>query len=122
MLPLPLPDDQGRSVILARGAGIPPDVKIENVIKANFMMIDILLEDSDRAVICGTVNVQDHDKNTLAFMTQMTPALAKKMSTLFQVTFTELPLAINYPWHCYIFKGSSTCTESLPEICSLDMQ
>ena len=94
MVPLPLPDDQGRSVLLVRGGAIPPSVKIENVIKANFMMTDILLEENDRLVICGSVNVQDHDKNSMALMTQMTPSLAKKMTTLFQVTFAEPPLAI----------------------------
>jgi hypothetical protein len=48
----------------------------------------------------------------------MTPSLVKKMTTIFQVTFAEPPLAINYPRHWYIFKRTSTCIESLPEICS----
>ena len=100
MLPLPLPDDQGRTVILARNGMIPPDVKIVDLIKTNTMMTDILLEENDRLVICGSVNVMDHDKSSLALMAQMTPSLGKKMATMFQVTFAEPPLAINYPWHC----------------------
>jgi hypothetical protein len=99
MLPLPLPDDQGRTVILMRNGVIPPDVKMVDVIKTNFMTSDILLEESDRLVICGSVNVLDHDKSTLALMAQMTPSLVKKMTTIFQVTFAEPPLAINYPRH-----------------------
>ena len=121
MLPLPLPDDQGRTVILARNGVIPPHVKIVDVIRANFMMTDILLEENDRLVVCGSVNMMDHDKSTLAFMAQMTPAMGKKMTTLFQVTFAEPPLAINYPKHGYTFKGTLTCIEILAEICSVDM-
>ena len=94
-LPLPLADDQGRIVLLARNGAFPPDVKIIDVIKANMMISDILLEENDRVVICGSVNVMDNENTSLALMSQMTPALAKKMSTLFQVTFAKKPLAIN---------------------------
>jgi len=100
---------------------IPPDVKIVDVIKANFMMSDVLLEENDRLVISGSVNVMDNDKSSLAFMAQMTPAIAKKMTTLFQVTFAVPPFAINYLWHCYIFKGTSTSIESIAEIFTLDI-
>jgi hypothetical protein len=85
------------------------------------MMTDILLEENDQLVICGSVNVMDHSKSSLALMAQMTPALGKKMATIFQVTFAEPPLAINCPEHCYIFKGTLTCIESLEEICSVDI-
>jgi hypothetical protein len=121
MLPLPLPDDQGRCVILGRNGVYPPDVKIEDAIKANFMMSDILLEENDRLVICGSVNMMDHEKSSLAFWTQMTPTLGKKMTTLFQVTLAEPPLALNYPKRCYTSTGSSTCIERLPEIFTLDI-
>jgi len=100
MLPLPLPDDQGRCLILMRNGVYPPETKIADVIKVNMMTSDILLEENDRMVICGSVNVMDHAKNTLAHMVQMTPATVKKMTTLFQVTFSEPTLAFNYPWHC----------------------
>ena len=89
MLPLPLPDDQGRCLILMRNGVYPPETKIADVIKVNMMTSDILLEENDRMVICGSVNVMDHENESLALMVQMTPAIAKKMSTLFQVTFAE---------------------------------
>jgi len=95
MLPLPLPDDKGRSVFLLRGGVFPPDVKIVDVIKANVMMSDIILEENDRLIICGSVNVIDHRNSNLAHMSQMTAALMKKMTTLFQVTFAKPPLAFN---------------------------
>jgi hypothetical protein len=121
MLPLPLPDDQGRCVILARSGVLPPDVKIEDLIKANGMTTDIMLEENDRLIICGSVSVMDHEKGSMAFMAQMTPALGKKMTTLFQVTFAKPPLAINYPRHCYTFKSTSKSIESLADIFSPNM-
>jgi hypothetical protein len=90
----------------------PPDVKIADVIKVNMMTTDIIMEENDRVVICGSVGVMDHEKNTLAHMVQYSPSVVKKMSTLFQVTCAEPPLASNYPRYCYIFKRSSTCVES----------
>jgi hypothetical protein len=83
-------------------------------------MLDILLEENDRLVICGTVNMMDHKNTNFAFMLQMTPAIMKKITTLLQVTFAEPPLAINYPWHCYIFIVTSTSIERLAEIYSRD--
>jgi hypothetical protein len=104
-----------------RTGEIPPHVKILDTMKANMMMLDILLEENDQMIICGSVNVMDHEKNSLALMAQMTPAIAKKMTTVFQVTFAEPKSAISYPCQCYTFKGSLTYTESLAEMCSLDM-
>jgi hypothetical protein len=121
MVPLPLPDEQGRCLILMRNGVYPPETKIADVVKVNMMTADILLEENDRMIICGSVNVMDHEKNTLAHMVQMTPSVVKKMTTLFQVTFVEPPLAINYPWHCYTLKGALKCIENLAEIFSVDM-
>jgi hypothetical protein len=85
------------------------------------MMADVLLEENDRIVICGMVNMDDHEKSSLALMAQMTPAMGKKMATIFQVTFAEPPLAINCSEHCYIFKVTLTCKGNLEEIYSVDM-
>ena len=95
-----------------RNGVYPPEVKIADVVKVNMMTADLLIEENDRFVICGAVNVLDHEKNTLAHMVQMTPSVVKKMSTVFQVTFADPPLAINYPRECYIFKYTSTWIES----------
>jgi hypothetical protein len=75
----------------------PPETKVADLMKVNTMTMDILMEENDRIVICGSTNAMDLEKNTMAHMVQMTPAIAKKMSTLFQVTFAEPPLAINNP-------------------------
>jgi hypothetical protein len=74
-----------------RNGVYPPETKIADVIKVNMMMADILLEEDDQLVICGSMNVMDHEKNTLAHMIHYTPATVKKMTTLFQVTFAVPP-------------------------------
>jgi phosphopantetheine adenylyltransferase len=104
MVPLPLPDDKGRFLILGRMGAQPPETKVADLMKLNMMTMDILMEESDRIVICGFTNMVDFEKNTLAHMIQMTPAIAKKMSTVFQVTFVEPPLTINCTKDCYILK------------------
>jgi phosphopantetheine adenylyltransferase len=96
-VPLPLPDEKGRYVLFGRMGVHPPELKVADLMKVNMMMMDILMEENDRIVICGSTNVVDFEKNTMAHMVQMTPAIAKKISTLFEVTFAEPPLAINYP-------------------------
>jgi hypothetical protein len=85
-LPLPFPDDLGRSVILMRtGLHNPEKVKATDLFKTNMMIVDVILEEEDRLAVCGTVNVMDSACVTLAHMTQFTPSLVKKMTTLFQV-------------------------------------
>lgn len=96
MLPLPLPDDQGRCVMLMRNGVYPPELKITDIIKVNMMISDILLEENDRLVICGSVNVLDHEKNTLAHMVQFSPAVVKKMTTLFQEGYPIRPKSMNH--------------------------
>jgi predicted aconitase len=103
-----------------RSGAFPPDGKILDVMKANLMMLDILLEENDRMAICGTVNVMDHEKISWALMVQMTPAIAKKMTTVLQVTFSEPQTAISYLCQCYTFKCILTYIESSAGICSLD--
>jgi hypothetical protein len=94
----------------------PVEVKIADVIKLNYMMLDLILEENDRFIICGSVNVLDHENNTLAHMMQMTPSVMKKMATVFQVTFVDPTRTINYPRECYILKCTSTCIESFSQI------
>jgi hypothetical protein len=101
MLPLPLPDDKGRRVILTRTGGYDPqEVKIVDVLKVQMMIADVLLEEDDRVAISGTVDVMDHSKATLAHMAQFSPSIAKKASTLLQVNVAEStqPLSL----FCYI--------------------
>ncbi|KDR16730.1 Alpha-tocopherol transfer protein-like, partial [Zootermopsis nevadensis] len=97
MLPLPLPDDAGRRIILMRTGITDPDkVKIADVFKAQMMVADILLEEDDRISICGTMNVMDHSKATLTHMAQFSPSLTKKASTLFQDGYPIRPKGMNH--------------------------
>lgn len=104
MLPLPVPDDAGRRIILMRTGITDPDkVKIADVFKAQMMVADILLEEDDRISICGTMNVMDHSKATLTHMAQFSPSLTKKASTLFQVKIAESTCSPSEKY-CFCFK------------------
>ncbi|PNF24411.1 Retinol-binding protein pinta [Cryptotermes secundus] len=96
-LPLPLPDELGRRVILMRsGIYRPEEVAILNLFKTNMMLADVLLDEDDRASICGTVNVMDHSNLTMAHMSQFSPFLVKKMTTLFQDGYPIRPKGMNH--------------------------
>jgi hypothetical protein len=94
-LPLPLPDEQGRRVMLMRnGLHNPDQVSIQSLFKTNMMMLDVMLEEDDRSIVCGTVNVMDSASVSLAHIAQFNPSLVKKMTTLFQVKITEPTKAV----------------------------
>lgn len=67
----------------------PEEVAIIDLFKTNMMLADVLLEEDDRVSICGTVNVMDHSNMTIAHVSQFSPALVRKMTTLFQVKTGE---------------------------------
>jgi hypothetical protein len=104
MLPLPIPDEKGRRVILARtGLHAPDELKVADLFKAQMMIADVLLEEDDRVTVCGTVNVMDHSNTSLALVAQFSPSLAKKASTLFQVNTAKstYSLSVNY-YICFV--------------------
>ena len=85
-MPLPLPDDQGRVVVLMRiGVHNPEQVKVADIFKVNMMIMDVLLEEDDRAVICGAVFIVDHSNVTMSHLVNYSPSFAKKTTTLLQV-------------------------------------
>ncbi|XP_069691384.1 retinol-binding protein pinta-like [Periplaneta americana] len=97
LVPLPEPDDQGRRVaIMRQGLYDPNKIKIQDVFKFNMMLMDVLLEEDDRSVICGTVSILDHDKMTMAHMMHFSPSLAKKGTTLFQEGYPIRPKAMHH--------------------------
>ncbi|XP_069691386.1 retinol-binding protein pinta-like [Periplaneta americana] len=97
ILPLPLPDDQGRRVILMRnGLNDPEKFKLVDMFRINIMIIDVLLEEDDRSTICGTVIVLDHSRSTLTHFTQFTPSLIKRGTTLFQEGYPMRPKGLHH--------------------------
>jgi hypothetical protein len=85
-----LPDDLGRRVILMRNGVLrPEEASIIDLFKTSMMITDVLLEEDDRVSVCGTVNVMDHSQMSLAHISQFSPSLVKKMTTLFQVKIGE---------------------------------
>lgn len=81
-------------MLMRNGLNNPDEVSVQNLFKTNMMMLDVLLEEDDRAIICGSVSVMDSAKVTLAHMVQFNPSLVKKMTTLFQVKITEPTKAV----------------------------
>ena len=99
-LPLPLPDDQGRRVVLMRiGVHSPERVKVVDIFKVNMMIMDVLLEEDDRAVICGTVFIIDHSNVTMSHLVQYSPSFAKKTTTLLQVPVHVMHMHMHMHMH-----------------------
>lgn len=104
-MPLPLPDDQGRRVVLMRiGVHNPERVKVADIFKVNMMVMDVLLEQDDRAIICGTVFIIDHSNVTMSHLVQYSPSFAKKTTTLLQVRvhIWSVRLSLPYPVISYL--------------------
>lgn len=96
-LPLPQPDDHGRRVILMRiGVHNPDEVKTVDIFKVNMMIMDILLEEDDRSVVCGIVLIIDHLNTTIKHMVQYSPSFAKKTITLLQEGYLYRPQGIHH--------------------------
>ncbi|XP_063223464.1 alpha-tocopherol transfer protein-like isoform X2 [Bacillus rossius redtenbacheri] len=83
--PLPYLDVHGRRIILMRPGKYQPTLDImHRVNKLTYMMMEILLLEDDYLSIKGMVTLLDLSNVTLGHMTLMTPAMVKKMSTVFQ--------------------------------------
>ncbi|KAI4466006.1 alpha-tocopherol transfer protein-related [Holotrichia oblita] len=85
---LPLRTTEGPDtprIILARsGLQDPSRFNPMNLLSVHSMLTDIMINEDDQNAIAGLVVIQDYKGITLSQMTQMTPALAKKASTIFQ--------------------------------------
>ena len=72
-------------VLMRIGVHNPERVKVADLFKVNMMITDVLLEEDDRAVICGIVFIIDHSNVTMSHLVQYSPSFAKKTTTLLQV-------------------------------------
>lgn len=80
------------------GVHNPEQVKVADLFKVNMMVMDVLLEEDDRAVICGTVIIIDHSNVTLSHLVQYSPSFAKKTTTLLQVLTHVLSVYLSLPY------------------------
>ncbi|XP_064107324.1 retinol-binding protein pinta-like isoform X5 [Macrobrachium nipponense] len=97
VLPLPGYDPKGRKMILVRsGAHDPKEYEMDEVFKATCFINDIMFEEDEQAGITGIVNVLDMDGVTAAHMMQMSPALVKKVMTIWQEGYPMRPKGLNY--------------------------
>jgi hypothetical protein len=67
------------------GVHNPDRVKVSDFFKVNMMVMDVLLEEDDRTIICGAVVVIDHSNLTMSHLVHYSPSFAKKTTTLVQV-------------------------------------
>ncbi|KAK7861949.1 hypothetical protein R5R35_006319 [Gryllus longicercus] len=90
-------DGEGRRVILFRGGAYDPnEVDINDVFKANMMMVDVMVMEDDALIVKGQVGIMDMSNMTVAHATHMTPSLAKKSMTVFQEGYPLRPKAMHY--------------------------
>ncbi|XP_034236646.1 retinol-binding protein pinta-like [Thrips palmi] len=95
--PLPHPDPQGRKIFFMRvGQYDPSRVKLTDILKLNYINMDIVLKDDDRTFICGDVLILDMRGVTLAHAAQVQPALLKRTSTVYQDAYPVRPQGIHY--------------------------
>lgn len=79
-LPTPL-NHVGPRIILKRiGAYDPGKYKVEEIFQMSSALQDITLLEDDCAMVHGVVGILDASQISLAHMTQMTPALMKRVS------------------------------------------
>uniref|UniRef100_A0A1B6DLZ3 CRAL-TRIO domain-containing protein n=2 Tax=Clastoptera arizonana TaxID=38151 RepID=A0A1B6DLZ3_9HEMI len=94
--PLPEPDNLGRRVFFFRiGVSDPNKMKLVDFFKLNYMNMDIVLAEDDRAIICGDVTIIDLQGITLAHATQLQPALIKRAVVCYQEAYPIRPQSIN---------------------------
>lgn len=97
---LPLKNTKGPDtprVLLARsGIQDPSKFNMYTLIAVNSMIMDIIINEDDQAMIAGLVAVQDMKGATMAHMAQMTPSLAKKSATIFQEAMPTRPKEMHY--------------------------
>lgn len=95
--PLPHPDPQGRKIFFMRvGKYDPGRVKLQDIMKLNYMNMDIVLKEDDRTFICGDVLILDLAGVTLGHAAQLQPSLLKRASTVYQDAYPVRPQGIHY--------------------------
>ncbi|XP_050675533.1 retinol-binding protein pinta-like [Leptidea sinapis] len=77
-------EDGPRPVLVRFTSEIGPDVTMADIMKINFMIIDLLIEEDDNFVIAGEEVISDGKDLGFVLMSQFTPALAKKTVTSFE--------------------------------------
>lgn len=95
--PLPHPDPKGRKIFLMRvGNYDPAKIKLQDIMKLNYINMDITLREDDRPIICGDVLIMDMRGVTLGHLAQVQPSLLKRASTVYQDAYPVRPQGMHY--------------------------
>ncbi|KAK3865836.1 hypothetical protein Pcinc_028580 [Petrolisthes cinctipes] len=85
-IPLMDKDLHGRRVIITRpGLEDPRETKVDDLMKACMLIMDVFLEDDEDVTITGVTFVEDVKELSMAHVVTFTPVMVKKMMTLIQV-------------------------------------
>ncbi|KAK3927294.1 Alpha-tocopherol transfer protein-like [Frankliniella fusca] len=111
--PLPHPDPNGRKIFLLRvGQYDPSRIKLSDVMKLNYINMDITLKEDDRTIICGDVLIMDMRGVTLSHAAQVQPALLKKASTVYQDAYPVRPQGMHYVYAPATFESMISLIKS----------
>jgi len=110
-------------VLMRIGICNPERVKAVDIFKVNMMIMDVLLEEDDRAIICGAVIIIDHSNVTMSHLAQYSLSFAKKTTTLLQVRVHVWSVRLSLPYYVASYLSSMwqelldfTCRRSSSEL------
>nr|XP_022919566.1 retinol-binding protein pinta-like isoform X1 [Onthophagus taurus] len=69
---------------------------MSDLMKLTYMIMDIVINEDDQAVIAGIIALQDGTGIEMKHMMAMTPSLVKKSAMLFQDAYPNRPKAMHY--------------------------
>lgn len=96
-LPLPKKDPLGRQVIIVRAALHDPNTTpMDQVFKANHLIVDVLNDEDESMSVSGVVQILDMAGVTAGHGFQMVPAIVKKAMTVWQEGYPIRPKAMHY--------------------------
>ena len=90
-------DKNGRRVFLFQTAKIDPNKhKIDDLYRAHFLLMEILMEKLDQSSVTGFITASDMKNSTMSHMTMMSnPVTMKKSTTVFQDAYPIRPKAMH---------------------------
>ena len=96
MYPLPKHDAEGRRIIFTRPGEMPLDkFDVDDVMRANLMLMDVMSEEDELQSVTGVLFVEDMSEFSIKHAMIFTPAKMKKMMVLWQVCHAkEVPQTV----------------------------
>ncbi|XP_059490152.1 uncharacterized protein LOC132205225 [Neocloeon triangulifer] len=94
--PVGLDDEGNRVLVLVGGKDEPGKAKMEDIMKAHFMMLDYIMMHDDICMVKGNVNVMDMSQVKMGHVTQLMPSFLKKVSVCSAEGFPYRPQGLHF--------------------------